>query len=118
MMESQYWPVIQKVYNGFNNRDIDLVFTSMSPDVHWPKAFEGGFVVGHEEVRKYWTRQWSEINPHVEPQAINERPDGKVEVAVKQLVKDLDGAILFDGMVKHIYQFEGNLIAGMEVEAD
>jgi hypothetical protein len=115
-MESPYWPLIQKTYHGFNNRDIDLVFTTMNPNVHWPKAFEGGFVVGYDEVRKYWTRQWSEINPHVEPQSIIERPGGKYEVAVHQLVKDLNGEILFDGTVTHLYSFKNNLISGMEVE--
>lgn len=116
-MASRYWPLIEKAYLGFNNRDIDLVFTTMNPDVHWPKAFEGGYVTGYDEVRKYWTRQWSEINPHVEPRSITERPDGKYEVAVAQLVKDLDGNVLFDGIVKHVYTFKDNLIAGMEVEA-
>ncbi|GAB2684965.1 nuclear transport factor 2 family protein [Mucilaginibacter koreensis] len=117
-MQSSYWPLIEKTYHGFNTRNIDLVFTAMAPDVHWPKAFEGGYVIGQDEVRKYWTRQWSEINPHVEPQSITERPDGRFEVAVHQLVKNLDGEVLFDGMVKHIYTFKEGLIAGMDVEAD
>ena len=115
-MQSPYWPIIQTAYNGFNSRNIDLVFTVMNPDVHWPKAFEGGFVIGYDEVRKYWTRQWSEINPHVEPQSITERPNSKFEVAVHQLVKDLTGKVIFDGIVKHIYTFNNNLISGMEVE--
>ena len=115
-MESPYWPLIEKAYYGFNKRDIDLVFTTMNPDVHWPKAFEGGHVVGFDEVRKYWIRQWSEINPVVEPQSLTERPDGRFEVKVHQLVKDLEGNVMFDGIVNHVYTFRSNLIAGMDVE--
>ncbi|HKF01786.1 MAG TPA: hypothetical protein VKB49_05710 [Candidatus Sulfotelmatobacter sp.] len=33
----------------------------------WPKASEGGKVVGKAEVRAYWTRQWAAFDPHVEP---------------------------------------------------
>lgn len=28
---------------------------------------EGGRVLGHDDVRKYWTRQWSMINPTITP---------------------------------------------------
>ena len=115
-MESNYWPIIRKAYAGFNTRDIDSVFSVMSPEINWPKAFEGGYVTGYEAVRAYWTKQWSEINPKVEPVAITERPDGKVEVLVDQLVKDLEGNILFQGQVKHIYTFFNHLIFTMNIE--
>jgi len=108
--------LIQRAYTGFNNRAIDAVLPIMQPDIHWPKAFEGGYVIGHEAVREYWTRQWSEINPIVKPVTITERPDGKVEVEVDQLVKDLDGQILFDGRVKHIYTIHGGLLQQMDIE--
>jgi len=115
-MNTKYSEIIEKAYAGFNKRDIDAVFTVMHPDVSWPKAFEGGFVTGYDAVREYWTRQWAEINPKVEPVSINERTDGKVVVEVQQLVKDLEGNILFDGKVNHVYIINNGLIEGMEVE--
>jgi hypothetical protein len=115
-MNSKYSDIIKKAYTGFNNREIDTVLSIMHPDIHWPKAFEGGYVIGHEAVRDYWTRQWSEINPKVEPVAITERPDGKVEVEVDQLVKDMQGNILFNGTVKHIYVIKNNLLYSMDIE--
>ena len=108
--------LIKKAYAGFNSREIDAVLSIMHQDIHWPKAFEGGYVIGHEAVRDYWTRQWSEINPKVEPAAITERPDGKVEVDVDQLVKDLDGNILFEGKVKHVYVINNDLLQQMDIE--
>jgi len=115
-MNSKYQSIIQKAYTGFNARDIDTTLSTIHPDIHWPKAFEGGYVIGHEAVRDYWTRQWSEINPNVEPVAITERPDGKVEVEVDQLVKDLEGHILFDGKVKHVYVINDGLLQRMDIE--
>ena len=108
--------LIKKAYTGFNSREIDAVLAIMHPDIHWPKAFEGGYVVGHEAVRDYWTRQWSEINPKVEPVAITERADRKIEVDVYQLVKDLASNILFDGKVKHVYVITDRLLQQMDIE--
>jgi hypothetical protein len=117
-MNSVYRELIRKAYKGFNEREIDTVLSVMAPDVHWPKAFEGGYVVGHDAVRDYWTKQWSEINPTVEPISVNDRPDGKIEVEVDQLIKDMEGNTLFHGNVKHIYVIKDNLITHMDVQAD
>ena len=113
-----YKDIIKKAYIGFNDRNIDAVLSLMDAGVKWPNAFEGDYVTGHEAVREYWTRQWSEINPKVEPILITERPDGKIEVEVKQLVKDLKDTILFNGNVKHVYTIENDLITVMDVKTD
>ncbi len=115
-MESQYQNLIKKIYSAFNARDIDQVLSAMHPEVHWPNGWEGGYVIGHDEVRAYWTRQWKELDPNVEPIGFKERPDGSVEVEVHQIVKDLQGNVLFNGMVKHVYTIENGLIRNMEIE--
>ena len=108
-------PLITTAYAAFNSRDIDTALTTMRPDVRWPKAFEGDFVTGHDQIREYWTRQWGEINPNVEPVSITELPDGRLEVTVHQVVKALDGTELFNGNVKHIYTITDGLIQAMEI---
>ena len=115
-MAAIYQNLIKKVYKEFNARNIDEVLLHMHTDVHWPNGWEGGYVNGHDEVRDYWTRQWKELDPHVEPVSINETEDGKVEVDVHQLVKDIKGNILSDGMVKHVYTIGNNLIIKMEIQ--
>lgn len=110
--------LIKKAYPAFNSRDIDTALSTFHSAVQWPKAFEGGYVSGHEEIRTYWTRQWSEINPTVEPIRFSQRPDGTLEVMVHQIVKDLQGNILFDGEVKHIYTMEDNLLRRMDIETE
>jgi ketosteroid isomerase-like protein len=64
--------VIEQAYSAFNQRDIDGALALMTPDVSWPRASEGGRVIGKEEIRAYWTRQWGEFDPHVEPLAMTE----------------------------------------------
>src|SRR5262252_1871091 len=65
--------LIEQAYSAFNKRDIDGALAMMTQDVSWPKASEGGRVVGTEEIRAYWTRQWGEFDPHVESLAITGR---------------------------------------------
>src|ERR1700749_2556922 len=115
-MTTQLKDLIKKAYSAFNERDIDKALSTMQPDVQWSKAWEGGYISGHDEIKKYWTRQWTEINPNVEPVGFTERTNGSLEVLVHQLVKELDGNVLFDGLVKHVYTFKEGLIATMDIE--
>lgn len=115
-MTTELKDLIKKAYTAFNERDIDKALSTIHPDIQWPKAFEGGYVSGHNEIREYWTRQWTEINPNVEPIEINERQNGNLEVEVLQKVKDLQGNSLFDGTVKHIYTVQDGLLRKMDIE--
>jgi hypothetical protein len=107
--------LLRAAYTAFNARDIDAALAVMTSDVHWPRAFKGDFVRGFEEVRAYWTEQWSEINPHVEPVAFYPEDAGQVLVKVHQIVRDLAGTVLADEYVGHRFTLEHGLIQGMEV---
>ena len=115
-MNSNIEQTIRKAYKAFNDRQVDDVLELMDPDVHWPNGWEGGYVNGHEQVREYWTRQWKQLDPEVSPLSLNKISDNKVEVKVQQKVKDLEGKIIFEGIVKHIYTFKQGLIKSMEIE--
>ena len=115
-MPSHYQNLINTAYTAFNARDIDTALSTMHPEVEWPKAFEGGYVSGHHEIRAYWIRQWTEINPTVLPLETRESEDGSLEITVHQTVKDLAGNTLFDGMVKHIYTLQEGLLRRMDIE--
>jgi hypothetical protein len=106
---------IEQAYSAFNSRDIDGALALMTQDVSWPKASEGGKVVGKEEIRAYWTRQWREFDPHVEPLAITEEDLGKTRVRVHQVVKSLHGDVLSDSEVLHVFTMSSGLIAAMEL---
>ncbi len=108
--------LLQATYEAFNARDIDGVLSQMTADVDWPNAWEGGRVNGHAGVRDYWSRQWSAIDPTVEPVAFTARSDGSVAVTVDQVARDLDGELLGEGQVLHVYVFRDGLIARMDVE--
>ena len=102
-MTNQYEDLIKKAYSAFNARDIDGALSVMHPDVQWSKAWEGGYISGHAAIKEYWTRQWKELNPLVDPIGFMQRPNGSLAVDVHQRVKDLQDAVLFEGTVKHVY---------------
>jgi hypothetical protein len=108
--------MIEQAYSAFNQRDIDGALALMTEDVSWPRASEGGKVVGKKEIRAYWTRQWGEFDPHVEPLSITEEDGGKVRVRVHQLVKSLQGDVLSDSEVLHVLTVKSGLIAAMDLE--
>ena len=112
--------LIEQAYSAFNKRDIDGALVLMTEDVSWPKASESGKVVGKEEIRAYWTRQWGEFDPFVEPLAMNEEDGRKIRVKAHQLVKSLQGDVLSDSEVLHVFTVNSGLIAAMDLgnEAD
>jgi hypothetical protein len=107
--------LIEQAYSAFNKRDIDGALALMTQDVSWPKASEGGKVVGKEEIRAYWTRQWGEFDPHVEPLAMSRDHEGKTRVRVHQLVKSLQGDVLSDSEVLHVFTVNSGRIAAMDL---
>ncbi len=106
---------MMQIYSAFNRRDFDGVLARMSEKVDGPKASEGGLVVGKEEIRAYWTRQWAEFDPNVEPMEVIDREGGKTDVRVHQLVKSLNGEVLSDQEVWHLYTIVDGLVESMDV---
>ena len=104
------------LYVAFNARDIDEILEAMTDDVDWPNAWEGGRLHGKEAIRDYWTRQWAQIDPNVEPVSFTRRPDGRIAVEVQQVIRALDRTVVNESRVMHVYTLRGGLVSGMDVE--
>jgi len=108
--------ILKQTYQHFNARDIDATLAMMHLEVDWPNGMEGGIEHGQEAVRNYWTRQWKILDPHVEPVDLSGEEDGRINLTVHQVVHDLDGNLLVDQIIHHIYTFEEGLIKPMEIK--
>jgi ketosteroid isomerase-like protein len=106
---------LRDLYDAFNRRDIPVLLAAMTPDVVWPNGWEGGVVRGHDEVRDYWTRQWAQIDAIVTPEGFSTQPDGRIDVTVRQVVRTLDGELLEDATVHHVYRLRDDQVAHMEI---
>lgn len=107
--------LLRSAYAAFNARHIDAALAHMAANVAWPRAFKGGFVEGHQAVGAYWAEQWSEIDPHVEPVDFHLEETGHILVKVRQVVRDLAGAVLVDEYVGHRFTLAQGLVQKMEV---
>lgn len=104
----------QKLYTGFNDRNIEAVISHMTENVKWANGMEGGHVHGHAGVRDYWTRQFSMISARVTPLDVSEE-DGRVKIKVHQVVHDLSGQLLTDETVYHYFLLDGDKVAEFDI---
>jgi hypothetical protein len=102
------------IYDRFNQRDVDFVISNMTADVKWANGMDGGYVYGHEGVREYWTRQFKLISSQVTPLEVREQ-NGKVVIRVHQVVHDLEGTLVADATVIHVFTMDGDKIVGFDI---
>ncbi len=107
--------LLRRAYEAFNARDIEGALATMHANIDWPNGLEGGRLHGHRELREYWRRQFDLIDSHVEPQQIEQRPDGQVTVTVRQVVRDGAGSVISESTVEHRYVISEGLIERMDV---
>jgi ketosteroid isomerase-like protein len=107
--------LLRRVYAAFNRREIETVLAKMHPDVDWPNGWEGGREHGRDAVRNYWKRQFEVLDPNVEPQSFTPEKDGRIAVAVHQVVHDKSGKLVADQTVHHVYEIRDGLIRSMEI---
>jgi ketosteroid isomerase-like protein len=115
--------VLERIYDRFNARDIEGVLTVLTDDVAWANAMDGGHVHGREAVRHYWTRQWTMVDPHVEPVGFHRTEDGAIIAEVRQSIRDREGKKLEgqthglkDKTVGHVFRFRGGKVARFDIQ--
>jgi hypothetical protein len=109
--------LLRRTYAAFNAREVDGVVAAMHRDVDWPNAIEGGRLRGHDAVRVYWSGQFAEFDPRVEPVRFRALDDGRIAVDVHQTVRSLEGELISEGDVVHVYTLRDGLVARMDIEA-
>ena len=107
--------MLEAFYGALNDRDLDAFLGHLAPRVDWPDEMTGDRVVGRDAVSAYLQKQWTKIDPRDEPMRINIAKDGKAHVLVDRLVRSLDGEILQNLRVEHVFEFDGAFISRMTV---
>ena len=104
----------RELYTNFNERKIEIVISRMADKVKWANGMDGGYVYGHDNVREYWTRQFQLVSSKVIPLIINTEGD-VVKIKVHQVVHDLNGKLLADEIVYHVFHLENEKIVSFEI---
>jgi hypothetical protein len=106
--------LLRRAYGSFNAKDVDALLADMVDDVDWPNMLDGTRAIGRDAVRAYWDRQFASTDPEVVPTGFREE-DGATVVSVHQTIRDLDGNVLREGDVEHVYRFRDGKVARMDV---
>ncbi|MCA1626259.1 MAG: nuclear transport factor 2 family protein [Acidobacteria bacterium] len=106
---------LQNLYEAFNKREIETIISLMHPDVKWANGMEGGFVYGRDAVREYWRKQFEIIQGQLEPLEYETDENNRNIVTVHLVVRDLEGNLLLEKTVQHIFTIENDLISLFEI---
>jgi len=109
--------LLKRLYDRFNARDTEALLAAMHEDVVWANGMDGGHVHGREGVRRYWTRQWAMVDPHVEPLEFSTGLEGEIVIEVHQVVRDLNGNLLADKRVGHVFRIEEGLVRRFDIRS-
>jgi ketosteroid isomerase-like protein len=104
------------LYDAVNARDADALAALLAPDADWPDAMTGRRVVGRDAVRAHWVEQWRVVRLDLHPRLMRALPGGRVEVLVDQVVRDADGDLLSEAVVRQTYTLDAaGLVRRMDV---
>jgi ketosteroid isomerase-like protein len=107
--------LLQDAYAAYNKQDADALLEVLADDVDWPDA--GGRLHGKQAVRAYWLEQWTRTRTQDEPLGYAGRPDGRVVVRIRQIVRSLDGRPISAGHFDHIHLIANGRIRRLDIEA-
>ena len=105
----------KSLYTNFNNRNIDLVIANMAGNVQWANGMDGGYVYGHDGVRAYWKKQFEIVSSNVTPLEIIEE-NGIIKIKVWQVVHDVNGNLLSDNIVYHLFALKKGKITRFDID--
>lgn len=106
---------LQKLYEAFNQREIEKILSLMRSDVKWANGMEGGFIHGRDAEREYWRKQFEIIEPQLKPLKFERDENNRSVVTVHQTVRDLEGNLLIEKTVRQVFTFEDGLISVFEI---
>ena len=107
--------LLKRLYDRFNARDVEGVLEALHANVMWANGMEGGHVHGHDGVRNYWARQWAMIDPRVDPISFSVGSRDTTEVEVRQTVRNLEGNLISDKVVRHRFRIEDGLVMRFDI---
>jgi len=84
--------LIGRMYDAYNDRDLDGLTALVGDDVDWPDGDER--LHGRAAVRNYWSHQWARIHTQDKVAGITDLAPGRAAIRISQIIHDLDGVIV------------------------
>jgi ketosteroid isomerase-like protein len=108
-------PLLTSLYAAIERQDVDAVLALFHRDARIPDSLEQAALVGRDQIRAYYQRQFAAIRVGSSLLATNPLPDGRIEAFLHVLVQGSTGGFWWEGRVTATYRIEGGLITEMVV---
>lgn len=105
--------LIEQAYAAYNRQDTDALLACVSENVDWPDG--QARLRGKQDLRIYWTRQWTETRTHDEVLEIATPMPDRAIVRIGQVVRALTGAVVSAGTFEHAYLIKDCLIMRLDI---
>ena len=86
----------------------------MGDNVNWPDG--RARLRGKHQLKSYWERQWTQIHTQDTPLKIMVLSQDRSIACISQVVRDLRGEVLSEGLFEHVVAFERGLIVRMGIK--
>ena len=106
--------MFERLYERFNARDIDAALCALTRDVDWAKRL-GATSRGTTTSGTTGHGNGPRSTGRSRPKDSQLNPLGRIDVTVRQRVKNFDGELLEDATVHHIYRLRRGQVEHMEI---
>jgi hypothetical protein len=110
--------LIKDLYENFNARKMEPILAKLTEDVMWANGMDGGYVHGHKDLRDYWERQWSILNPQIKPVSFRKTEEGSILVDALFSGQPMEGHTqgFKDMPAGHVFQFKDGLVSRFDIQ--
>lgn len=107
--------LIKHLYEDFNARKMDAILANLTEDVMWANGMDGGYVHGHKDLREYWERQWSRLNPQIKAVGFSKTEEGAILVDARFSGQTPDQEFK-DMPAGHVFYFKNGLVSRFDIQ--
>ena len=110
--------LIKQLYEDFNARKVDSILAKLTEDVMWANGMDGGYIHGHKDLRNYWERQWSVLNPQIKPVSFKKTEEDSIFADVLFSGQPMEGQMqeFKDMPAGHIFHVKDGLVSRFDIQ--
>ncbi|WP_419251645.1 nuclear transport factor 2 family protein [Caulobacter sp. ErkDOM-YI] len=109
--------LLSGLYDAIDRQDIDAVMALFEPDARIPDSLESDTLVGHDQIRAYYLRQFATIQVSSSLLSTRLMPDDRIAASLHVQVTGSEGGMWGEGRVEATYRIHAGKIREMVVDS-
>lgn len=105
--------VLSALHRAIEDHDIEALVALFHPEARIPDSLDQGLLVGHQEIRAYFLRQFAEMQVGATLLWVHPLPDDRADAIIHVTVHNPQGDFRWEGQVAASYRLDQGLIAEM-----